>query len=135
MPVSPAREPAFEAGKRIGDEAVRGQVDVHERYRDSGPRRRFPAEVAPQRAHRRNPPFLHDDGELAFAARGETRGRFQQPADLDLRVPEGMLADTTVALVRRLACVDYRRRLAVIAEDEAAGCAGVAALASFSAVA
>jgi len=38
------------------------------------------------------------------------------------------------ALVRRLACVDYRRRLAVVAEDEAAGCAGVVALASFSAV-
>jgi RimJ/RimL family protein N-acetyltransferase len=37
------------------------------------------------------------------------------------------------ALVRRLACVDYRRRLAVVAEDEAAG-AGVVALASFSAV-
>src|SRR6266699_3263145 len=32
------------------------------------------------------------------------------------------------ALVRRLACVDYRRRLAVVAEDEA-GCAGVVALA------
>src|SRR5258705_2430674 len=31
------------------------------------------------------------------------------------------------ALVRRLACVDYRRRLAVVAEDEAAGCAGVVA--------
>jgi GNAT superfamily N-acetyltransferase len=38
------------------------------------------------------------------------------------------------ALVRRLACVDYRRRLAVVAEDEGAGCAGVVALASFSAV-
>src|SRR5258705_8069867 len=38
------------------------------------------------------------------------------------------------ALVRRLACVDYRRRLAVVAEDEAAGSAGVVALASFSAV-
>src|SRR5258705_6930154 len=38
------------------------------------------------------------------------------------------------ALVRRLACVDYRRRLAVVAEDEAAGGAGVVALASFSAV-
>jgi len=38
------------------------------------------------------------------------------------------------ALVRRLACVDYRRRLAVVAEDEAAGCAGVVAIASFSAV-
>src|SRR5437899_11414498 len=38
------------------------------------------------------------------------------------------------ALVRRLACVDYRRRLAVVAEDESAGCAGVVALASFSAV-
>ena len=32
------------------------------------------------------------------------------------------------ALVRRLACVDYRRRLAVVAEDEAAGGAGVVAL-------
>src|SRR6266851_4702100 len=32
------------------------------------------------------------------------------------------------ALVRRLACVDYRRRLAVVAEDEGAGCAGVVAL-------
>ena len=38
------------------------------------------------------------------------------------------------ALVRRLACVDYRRRLAVVAEDEGAGCAGVVALASFNAV-
>jgi RimJ/RimL family protein N-acetyltransferase len=38
------------------------------------------------------------------------------------------------ALVRRLAWVDYRRRLAVVAEDEAAGGAGVVALASFSAV-
>jgi GNAT superfamily N-acetyltransferase len=38
------------------------------------------------------------------------------------------------AVVRRLACVDYRRRLAVVAEDEGAGCAGVVALASFSAV-
>src|SRR5258707_13904445 len=38
------------------------------------------------------------------------------------------------ALVRLLACVDYRRRLAVVAEDEAAGCAGVVALASFRAV-
>src|SRR6185312_5085273 len=37
------------------------------------------------------------------------------------------------ALVRRLACVDYRRRLAV-AEDEGGGCAGVVALASFTAV-
>jgi RimJ/RimL family protein N-acetyltransferase len=36
------------------------------------------------------------------------------------------------ALVRRLACVDYRRRLAVVAEDEGAG--GVVALASFNAV-
>ena len=36
--------------------------------------------------------------------------------------------------MRRLACVDYRRRLAVVAEDEAAGGAGVVALASFSAV-
>src|SRR5712691_5196436 len=43
-----------------------------------------------------------------------------------IRVPD--------ALVRRLACVDYRRRLAVVAEDEGAGCAGVVALASFSAV-
>src|SRR5437899_13012133 len=38
------------------------------------------------------------------------------------------------ALVRRLAWVDYRRRLAVVAEDEAAGGAWVVALASFSAV-
>jgi len=38
------------------------------------------------------------------------------------------------ALVRRLACVDHRRRLAVVAEDEGAGCADVVALASFSAV-
>jgi hypothetical protein len=38
------------------------------------------------------------------------------------------------ALVRRLACVDYRRRLAVVAEDESAGYAGVVALGSFSAV-
>src|ERR1700716_183087 len=38
------------------------------------------------------------------------------------------------ALVRRLAYVDYRRRLVIVAEDEAAGCAGVVALASFSAV-
>jgi len=38
------------------------------------------------------------------------------------------------ALVRRLACVDHRRRLAVVAEDESAGCAGLVALASFSAV-
>src|SRR5207245_6384588 len=33
------------------------------------------------------------------------------------------------ALVRRLACVDYRRRLAVVAEDESAGCSGVVGLA------
>src|SRR5258707_7434874 len=38
------------------------------------------------------------------------------------------------ALVRRLACVDHRRRLAVVAEDDGAGCARVVALASFSAV-
>jgi RimJ/RimL family protein N-acetyltransferase len=38
------------------------------------------------------------------------------------------------ALVRRLARADHRRRLAVIAEDEAAACAGVVALASFNAV-
>jgi hypothetical protein len=38
------------------------------------------------------------------------------------------------AIVRRLACVDYRRRLAVVAEDEAAGGAGVVAVASFSAI-
>jgi RimJ/RimL family protein N-acetyltransferase len=37
-------------------------------------------------------------------------------------------------VVRRLACVDYRRRLAMVAEDEGAGGAGVVALASFSAV-
>ena len=37
-------------------------------------------------------------------------------------------------VVRRLACVDHRRCLAVVAEDEGAGCAGVVALASFSAV-
>ncbi len=38
------------------------------------------------------------------------------------------------AIVRRLAWVDYRRRLAVVAEDEAAGGAGVVAVASFSAI-
>src|SRR5258706_991850 len=38
------------------------------------------------------------------------------------------------AIVRRLAWVDYRRRLAVVAEDEAAGGAGVVAIASFSAI-
>jgi RimJ/RimL family protein N-acetyltransferase len=38
------------------------------------------------------------------------------------------------ALVRQLACVDYRRRLAVVAEDEGAGCTGVVALASVGAV-
>jgi RimJ/RimL family protein N-acetyltransferase len=38
------------------------------------------------------------------------------------------------ALVHRLACVDHGRRLAVVAEDEGAGCAGVVALATFSAV-
>jgi len=37
-------------------------------------------------------------------------------------------------VVRRLASVDHCRRLAVVAEDEGAGCAGVVALASFSAV-
>src|ERR1700745_255826 len=37
------------------------------------------------------------------------------------------------ALVSRLACVDYRRRLAVVAEDEGPGGPGVVALASFSA--
>src|SRR2546427_10826152 len=35
------------------------------------------------------------------------------------------------ALGRRLAGVDYRRRLAAVADDEAAGGAGVVALASF----
>jgi len=38
------------------------------------------------------------------------------------------------ALVHGLACVDYRRRLAVVAEDEGAGGVGVVALARFSAV-
>ena len=38
------------------------------------------------------------------------------------------------ALVRRLAWVDYRRRLAVVAEDEAADGAGGVAVASFSAI-
>jgi GNAT superfamily N-acetyltransferase len=45
--------------------------------------------------------------------------------------PIPTLPDT---LVRRLTRVDYRRRLAVVAEDEGAGGAGVVALASFSAV-
>src|ERR1700730_2181913 len=35
------------------------------------------------------------------------------------------------ALVRRLACVDYRRRLTVVAEDEGAACGGGVAVARF----
>src|ERR1700704_2165386 len=38
------------------------------------------------------------------------------------------------ALVRRLACVDYRRRLAVVAGDEGAGWAGGGALGGFRGV-
>src|SRR6185436_11080304 len=59
-------------------------------------------------------------------ARLSTRTR-----DLRFLSPIPTLPD---ALVRRLACVDHRRRLAVVAEDEGAGCADVVALASFSAV-
>src|SRR4029079_6491658 len=64
---------------------------------------------------------------LLLHARLSTRTRY-----LRFLSPIPTLPD---ALVRRLACVDYRRRLAVVAEDEGAGCAGVVALASFNAVA